>query len=422
MSRKLETAKGFIGTGQHRQTPPDETLKRIGYLAKACGVTRSADITRLDRTGIPVTSVVRPWGRTLSTTSGKGLRRIDAEVSGLMEAIEVHIAENFSGVDFVATDAEASESIVDLTRLPRQYGGLAAASIPIEWTQAVELNTQRTLALPSMLVGLCKDTRSGRRNFHGFPRNSNGLASGNTYTEAVLSGLLEVIERDAIACHTFACSVSNHQIPVVDLADCTNDTIIRMIEQMRSVEIMPVIHDCTIDNGVPVFMVYLLDNRHPEFGVAGGYGAHLDPAIALLRALTEAAQSRAVVIAGARDDVFSLDLQRIRASKRAPRAIDTGPVVAQSWQSRATGDLAQDLEILRAGLCAIGCEQIIVVDLAPELTEACVVRVVVPGLEGYRNLGYRPGLRALAFANQYMPRRAERFGQSVMHLNAGGRA
>src|SRR4051812_2635964 len=85
--------KLFTGT-THRVCSPEETLARVQPVAPLAGVTRVADITGLDRLGVPVTLAIRPNARTLVGSSGKGTTQVAATVSGLMEAIEIHHAEH----------------------------------------------------------------------------------------------------------------------------------------------------------------------------------------------------------------------------------------------------------------------------------------------------------------------------------------
>ncbi|MBI5185991.1 MAG: hypothetical protein HZA01_09745 [Nitrospinae bacterium] len=87
-------------------------------IAKRCGVTRLADITGLDRIGVPVTAVIRPNSLTLATASGKGLTKATAKVSGIMEPIELYHAENVILPSFLET----------YNRLP---GGIAKIELPL---------------------------------------------------------------------------------------------------------------------------------------------------------------------------------------------------------------------------------------------------------------------------------------------------
>ena len=57
------------------------------------GITRIANVTGLDRIGIPVVMVCRPNARSIAVSQGKGLDMDAAIVSGLMESAELYHAE-----------------------------------------------------------------------------------------------------------------------------------------------------------------------------------------------------------------------------------------------------------------------------------------------------------------------------------------
>ena len=69
----------FKTAGLTRTVPPDETVRRHGELGRRLGITRIADVTGLDRIGIPTFSAIVPdSGDYLSVYMGKGSRRADA--------------------------------------------------------------------------------------------------------------------------------------------------------------------------------------------------------------------------------------------------------------------------------------------------------------------------------------------------------
>src|SRR5512139_2429559 len=79
----------------HRALSPEETLARVESKMTAAGVTRVADITNLDRIGIPVFSSIRPMAAkgAISVYNGKGATPIEARVSAMMEGIERYSGE-----------------------------------------------------------------------------------------------------------------------------------------------------------------------------------------------------------------------------------------------------------------------------------------------------------------------------------------
>ena len=74
--------------GTHRLAPPAATLARLRNLTPAMGITRVANITGLDRIGIPTATACRPNSRALAVSQGKGLDLDEARAGALMESIE----------------------------------------------------------------------------------------------------------------------------------------------------------------------------------------------------------------------------------------------------------------------------------------------------------------------------------------------
>ena len=79
--------------GTHRTVDPAATLARAQPHLAAMGITRIANVTGLDRIGVPVVMVCRPNARSLAVSQGKGLTLEAAKASGVMEAIELYHAE-----------------------------------------------------------------------------------------------------------------------------------------------------------------------------------------------------------------------------------------------------------------------------------------------------------------------------------------
>src|SRR5215470_10320218 len=79
--------------GTHRTVSPDETVARLRPLLPSLGITRVANVTGLDRIGVPVVMVCRPNSRSVAVSQGKGLTLAAAKASGIMEAAEGFHAE-----------------------------------------------------------------------------------------------------------------------------------------------------------------------------------------------------------------------------------------------------------------------------------------------------------------------------------------
>jgi ribosomal protein S12 methylthiotransferase accessory factor len=167
------------------------------------------------------------------------------------------------------------------------------------------------------------------------------------------------------------------------------------------------VYDCTVDTVVPTYNALAHDTIDHGVAVVKGSGAHLDPEIAILRAITEALQARLNFIAGSRDDVFRSAFSRSRADwGKAVAAIalerQQSPHAARR-DSGAHATFEEDAHALLARVRSTGLEQAIIFDITPESFPIHVVRVVVPGLEGYQHHGFQPGLRAIAASTPSRP-------------------
>jgi YcaO-like protein with predicted kinase domain len=171
-------------------------LARVDRSFPAFGITRVADVTGLDRIGIPVARCIRPAARTLSVSQGKGISRELAEISGIMESIELYHAEPVRPPEVVAAYERMRRrySTLDPTELkPGIRWRAYRPSREIAWIQGTDLSSGDPI-FPHASVNL--DWTTVLPDFELLSTNSNGLASGNDRWEAICHGLFEVIERD----------------------------------------------------------------------------------------------------------------------------------------------------------------------------------------------------------------------------------
>jgi YcaO-like protein with predicted kinase domain len=163
--------------------------------------------------------------------------------------------------------------------------------------------------------------------------------------------------------------------------------------------------DVTSDVGVATFACVMVD-RQPNFVgqvyTSHGSGTHPSRAIALLRALTEAAQTRLTYIAGTRDDADREFFERSRHPARVARL--TAELEAEGPRrlfaevpNREHGDFEEDVRWQVERLAACGIDQVAAVELTREEFGVPVVRVIAPGLESLHGIpGYVAGARARA--------------------------
>lgn len=283
-----------------RALPAADLLPLARSAARTAGVTRLADVTRLDRLGFPVWQAVRPLSRALSVHQGKGATHDDARLGALLEAVESHHAEMFDAAGPVC----AFEDLDPKTRPPR-LGDVAdgRTSPPEPGTQYrwVEATTPAgaPVHLPLDLVSL-----DFTRNVPSpFDRASNGVATGTTREEAVRVALQELIERDAVtewASRGMLAVMADHlsldSVPFAWFAD--------LRARIENAGIHLGIYRVPSITGTPVFVCELNDRASGgAYGANEGRGCHPVPEIALFKAVAEAIQGRATFIAGAREDL-----------------------------------------------------------------------------------------------------------------------
>lgn len=389
--------------GTHRTVPPRETLGRLMPLLPEMGITRIANITGLDVIGIPVVMVCRPNSRSVAVAQGKGLDLMAAKVSGVMEAIETFHAERVTLPLRLATYAELcrSECVADVRRLPFSVRGLFADDAPVLWVAGRDLTHGGSVWLPYECVHT-DYTLPFPQGSLCFAANTNGLASGNHALEAISHGLAEVIERDAITLWKRRDDASRMST-VVDL-DTVDDPACRgLLDRLAAAGIEAMAWDVTSDVGVATFNCLLVGRQagfaDPEFGS----GCHPSRAIALSRALTEAAQARTTYIAGSRDDFlprFYSVAARERRLRECRALLKSAPARAfPDVPSFEADDIAADVGWMLRKLADAGMAQALVVDLTIAKYGLPVMRVVVPGLEGPDkgpDSDYVPGARARA--------------------------
>lgn len=364
-----------------RSLPAERVLPLARAAGAECGVTRLAEVTRLDRFGLPVWQAIRPLSRAVSVHQGKGANDTDARIGALMEAIESHAAENF--------DAEGPICRFDelpADRRARCFTDFAiyrhdppAADRPRKWAEASELVSGNTLYLPFETVSLdfTRNTPSA------FDRTSNGVAAGTSRDDASLAALHEFIERDAM--------IEWQRESMLDRMACTLDVETVPFEwlrlwrdRLRESGTAVRFYRVPTMTSTPLFACEINDlgKDGVHYRAGQGRGCHADPEIALFKALAEALQARLTVIAGARDDLFNDDYVvpangfRIIFGLPLPSGYD-----GVDWQEVAPGP--NKTEHLAEALARAGYPQVALVDLA-ETYGITVVRAFICGFGSLR--------------------------------------
>jgi len=384
--------------GTHRAAAPSETLAQVRPFAERMGITRLGNITGLDRIGIPVAVAVRPNSRSVSVSQGKGLDLPQAMASALMEACEGFHAEKIGPVRNAAyRDLARSASVADPATLCAGIRHFDAAAA-ISWVEGYDLLRGEPCWVPAEIVHT--DYTLPRPDGY-FLAGSNGLASGNHLTEAINAALYELVERDAVALW-IAQPLRRRASCVLELTSVDDPDCRALLDRYEAAEIAARIWNVTTDVGIPAFLCEIRDlsagdpQRLTRFH---GSGCHADRAVALVRALTEAAQTRLTYIAGIRDDLSPAEYRatpddEIRDALLDALAREIEPIQFAAVPNFAAADLAEDLRWALSRLSAVGIDRVIAIDLTRQDFLIPVVRLVIPGLEwDPHHPNYQPGPR-----------------------------
>lgn len=384
---------------------PTETLARYRPYAAFMGITRLGNITGLDRIGIPVAIAVRPNSRSVSVAQGKGLDLSQAMASALMEACETFHAEEIGPCHRAGyRELARNNTVIDPDTLcpgVRPFD----PSTSISWIEGYDLLRREACWVPAEIV---HTDYTVQQPDGYFVAGSNGLASGNHPTEAVNAALYELVERDAVALW-IAQPILRRARCLLDLGSIDDPDCRTLIAKYQAAGIAVRVWNVTTDIGIATFLCEIRDlaagdpRRLRRFH---GSGCHADRAIALSRALTEAAQTRLTYIAGIRDDLSPAEYEETPESDLGDALLDalasqSMPVSFSEVPSFAADDLIEDLRWALGRLATSGIERAIAVDLTRPDFALPVVRLVIPGLEwDSHHPNYRRGPRAQEVAGR----------------------
>lgn len=322
---------------------PEAYLARLMPHLAAFGITRLADITGLDRIGIPVVQAVRPLALSNAVNQGKGLTRAEAAVSSIMEALETCCSEPPHKGEMTMSTAESL------------YGPAAAmvlahhlqpdishdwVTAPMPFVGGVDLLTGISVSVPVALVSTDYTPASVHAKAP-FKRTTTGLGAGATQQEALIHALYETLERQgterAMKVHGF---FEKHRFEPKAVSD---PSTMRVLETLDAAGLLHAVYDCPRAGNYPVIWVRLLDGKDAITSLpfhADGFACRAGLAEAIRAALLEAIQTRAAVIAGGREDItwrfypkrrdkelVAFDRRQMRDTLRNPPPVSHPPAV-----------------------------------------------------------------------------------------------
>ncbi|CAN7329271.1 YcaO-like family protein [Rhizobium sp. LjRoot98] len=396
----------FDETGwSDRAFSPAETYARVSSLLPGFGITRVARHTGLDRIGVPVWCAYTPNAKSIVVAQGKGLTDEEARTSAVMEALERCVAAS-PHADIVHTTARV------LRRAGKRFDMLPCLIAagrspprddePISFVVGTDLVSGDDIHVPLDAVTLDRTLIDCR-----YWQSSDGLASGNTLNEAVFHGLNERIERDAYVLWQVS-SAGARQSSCVDPGSIERPELSSLVASIEAAGCVLRLFDMTSDIGVPSFNALIapidvLSARNPRFVTVNyGAGTHPSAARAMIRAVTEAVQSRMTFISGSRDDIYPPVYNRplpgeTQTLLKVNSAVPLKPYRRNDgWPSAAnSGTILDTLKQMELG-------PVIAVPLSEPALPFAVAKVLAPKLENPEG------------------RRAQRFGQRALAKGSFG--
>ena len=395
-----ERPKAFTSDGGHRALLPQSVLQQYAHLLGDSGILEELECLPRDpcdlvhvcvarlRTSLQSSRVHRRMALRAPCV-GKGMTEAQARASAVGEAVErysgifrgdevrikasyrelggegIHpnACMNFSARQYRERD-ESNRKESEHNWVPQPF----EEHREIEWTPVWSLTEERRkyVATAQCYFGYAYSAE------HDFSRaHSNGNAAGTNLEEAVLQGFLEVVERDAVALWWY----NRVRRPSVDLA-CFGEPYFSALGEFygllgRDMFVL----DISADFPIPVFAA-LSKNRKSEGELLLGFGAHLEPRLAIVRALTEMNQSLAQAIAGGKPRFFVDELVE-------GAFLEPDPLLAVrtsgDYRRLDNKDLLEDVRTCVGWARKRGLETLVLDQTRPDVGMP-VVKVIVPGM------------------------------------------
>jgi bacteriocin biosynthesis cyclodehydratase domain-containing protein len=415
--------KTFTADGGHRSALPEETLEKYKHhISPLTGIVTSLSRLSGDAQNGLIYSYQSGHNFALMNddlffllknlrgrSGGKGMTDVQARASAVCEAIE-----RYSGVfrgDEISRRASyrelAGEAVHpnDLMHFSeRQYQNRlswnkahsqsAYHMVPeefdedaeIEWTSVWSLTNGEFKYVPTAYCYYGHPDL--KRNFF-CTCDANGNAAGNTREEAVLQGFMELVERDCVCLWWY----NRLRMPGVDLDSFDEPYFGALAEFYQTIKREFWVLDITSDFGIPAFAAISRRVDREVEDIVLGFGAHFDPKLAILRALTEVNQFLPAVMKTAPDGSTAYwfpDQDAIEWWKTATLATHSylapkqnAPLKqATDYPRVSSDDLLEDVNTCVSITKGLGMETLVLDQTRPDIGLP-VVKVLVPGMRHF---------------------------------------
>jgi len=267
--------------GWHNNELDQIMIRQLQPILRRIGVSRVNDISKYDDLPICVVQAIRPRAKHIKVDSGKGFTFEQGYISAAVEAIERYVAENISNTVY-------SVSLCELPLdLKRAYFSSNHYPSSINAVKGYCLITNRVCFIP---LDMCTyDLFDVLQTMPCVANGTTGLGAHTSLELSRLSGILEILERSAIANN----KIQSFMLPQSPL----------IFQQLSA--ILDKVASIQINSYQSIPSLSVVEVRCSEQSVNGGFtafGTGFNLTSALQDALSEAMQTWIMRIAASRDD------------------------------------------------------------------------------------------------------------------------
>ncbi len=280
---------------QDKVCSPVETVERFKARLKEVKLDILKDVRRIDNGRLDIPVYFSVCGKDAYDTignkkqMGKGSTPEQSRASACMELAERYSFFSFKkNPDNFITDTynnlkATGDPLLPLEKLLQSVHDdntsvetleKLIGDLPIQWVWATNLTREEEVLVPFSWFYAINEF--------------NGPSAGNTYEEAILQGVCEIVERHVCAL------VNHHQTstPAIDLDSVKDPISQELIEKFRKHGIKLYLNDFTLNTGIPTVSALAIDpSTFPEASeIVYTAGTTPSPEKALIRAITEVAQ------------------------------------------------------------------------------------------------------------------------------------
>lgn len=260
------------------------------------------------------------------------------------------------------------------------------SDVPLDWVTVTSYPNEKQYFIPA---GFCYLNYPHDRDY--LVADSNGCATALTRTQAISSGFLELVERDAVAIWWY----NRITRPAIDMEFFNDSELDECVHWMKRHNRLFYALDLTHDYDIPVIAAIAVNSE--ETDIAIGFGANFDYQSALKSAVREMLQVYALkrilerqlaadgaesLDQSARDFVVwtNSDFVKVHPHMRpgGKRALTAG------LQSMTRPRDPTESLPLCATLCRKKNQQLLILDVTKPSFKVSVVRTIVPGMRHFK--------------------------------------